>query len=148
MTAPDPRRTKDLARIHLAKKELDLDDATYRSLLRSTTGKTSAGALGPGERWKVLLQLGRMGAKSGAPAGSEGGKPFPGKPTMVPVESVALLSKIEAFLAEARRPWTYAHAMAKHMFNQDQVQHCEPEELRKIVAALAIDAQRHGRDTK
>jgi len=65
---------------------------------------------------------------------------------MVPVEGVALMSKIEAFLAEARRPWTYAHAMAKHMFNKDQVQHCEPDELRKIVAALSYDAKRHDRD--
>lgn len=144
MSAPDPRRTKDLARIHLAKKELGLDEETYRSLLKTTTGKDSASAMGPGERWKVLLQLGRMGAKSGAPAGAESGKPYPGKPTMVPVEAVALISKIEAFLAEAKRPWSYAHAMAKHMFNQDQVHHCDPDELRKIVAALAIDAKRRG----
>jgi len=146
MTTPDPRRSKDLARIHLAKKELGLDEETYRSLLKTTTGKDSASAMGPGERWKVLLQLGRMGAKSGAPAGSEGGKPFPGKPTMVPVEGVALMSKIEAFLAEARRPWAYAHGIAWRMFKKNQVQHCEPDELRKIVAALSYDAKRHDRD--
>lgn len=146
MSAPDPRRARDLARIHLAKKELGLNEETYRSLLKSTTGKDSASAMGPGERWKVLLQLGRMGAKSGAPAGSEGGKPYPGKPTMVPVEAVALISKIEALLADAKRPWAYAHAMAKRMFHQDQVQLCDPDELRRIVAALAYDAKRHGRD--
>lgn len=139
MTTIDPRRAKDLARIHLAKKELDLDEATYRSLLRATTGKDSASAMGPGERWKVLCELGRLGARSAAPS-------FPGKPNLVPVESVALVSKIEAQLAEAKRPWAYAHAMARRMFGKDQVQHCELEELKKIVAALTYDARRHGRE--
>ncbi len=140
----DPRRTRDLARIHLAKKELGLEEDTYRALLKATTGKDSAGALGPGERWKVLLELGRLGAKSGAMAGTASS--HPGKPAMVPVEAVALISKIEAQLAEAKRPWAYAHGIAWRMFKKAQVQHCEPDELRKIVAALSYDAKRHGRD--
>lgn len=139
MTAPDLRRSKDLARIHLAKKELGLDDETYRSLLKATTGKDSAAAMGPGQRWKVLLELGRLGAKSAA-------KAYPGKPAIVSIDKQALLGKIEAQLAEAKRPWAYVHGIALKMFKKDQIQLCEPEELKKVVAALVYDARRHGRD--
>lgn len=135
----DPRRARDLARIHLAKKELGLDDDTYRSLLKALTRKDSASDLGPGDRWKVLCELGRLGAKAGA------GKPYPGKPAIVALDKRPLLDKIEAQLAEAKRPWAYAHAMAQRMFGHDQVQLCEPDELRRLVAALAYDARRHGR---
>lgn len=135
----EPGRARDLARIHLAKKELGLDEETYRSLLKATTGKDSASGMAPGERWKVLLELGRLGAKSAA-------KAYPGKPAIVSIDKQALLGKIEAQLAEAKRPWAYAHGMAWKMFRQAQVQLCEPEELKKIVAALTYDARRHGRE--
>lgn len=135
----DPRRAKDLARIHLAKKELGLEEEVYRSLLRNTTGKDSASAMGPGERWKVLLELGRLGAKSAA-------KAYPGKPAIVSIDKAPLLDKIEAQLAEAKRPWAYVHGMAWKMFKKNQVQLCEPDELQKIVAALTYDARRHGRE--
>lgn len=139
MAQGDPRRAKDLARIHLAKKELGLDEETYRSLLVATTGKASAGELAPGERWKLLCELGRLGAASGGPV------QFPGKPTQVPFASRALMTKIEAYLAEAKRPWAYAHGMAQKMFKRARIQDCDPEELRRIVAALEYDARRHGR---
>ena len=135
----DARRAADLARIHLAKKELGLEEDVYRSLLRATTGKDSAGAMGPGERWKVLLELGRLGAPS-APA-----KAYPGKPAIVSIDKAPLLDKIEAQLAEAKRPWAYVHGMAWKMFKKAQIQLCEPDELKKIVAALTYDARRHGR---
>ena len=138
MATPDPQRAKDLARIHLAAKELGLDEETYRELLRNLTGKTSAGALGPGERWKVMQEMKRMGATSAAPS-------YPGKPKAVPVDGAALMSKIEAHLADTGRPWAYAHAMAWRMFKRARIQDCEPGELHKIVAALEYDAKRNGR---
>lgn len=151
MTAPDPRRANDLARIHMAKKALGLEDDTYRSLLKATTGKDSASALGPGERWKVLCELGRLGA-SGCPqprTPPATAKPqpqgHPGKPTIIRADCQRLVGKIEAQLAEAKRPWAYAHTLAKRMFQKDQVQLCEPDELRRLVAALSYDAKRHGR---
>ena len=164
MPIPDPKRTKDLARIHLAKKELGLDDDTYRALVKATTGKTSSADLGPGQRWKLMLELARLGSQScpgdrlrlhprtpapdagqAHPGAHSAATAYPGKPTLVPVESQALLSKVEALLAEARRPWAYAHAMAHRMFKRTLVQECDPEELRKLVAALVYDAKRNGR---
>jgi phage gp16-like protein len=56
-----------------------------------------------------------------------------------------MLQKIEAYLAEAKRPWTYVNAMAKRMFKIERVQWCNPGQLHKIIAALEYDARRHGR---
>jgi len=140
MTTPDLTRRKDLARIHLSKKELGLDDDTYRALLQGLTKKTSAADLNAKERWEVLQEMARLGS----PATSQK-KPYPGRPVIVRADRADLLRKIEAQLSEAKRPWAYVHAMAWRMFKRTQVQDCEPDELRRIVAALSYDAKRHGR---
>ena len=136
----DPTRAKDLARIHLAKKELGLEDDAYRDLLKGLTGKASAADLTAQERWHVLKEMERLGAKSTQP------RRFPGRPAIVRADKVALIGKIEAFLAEARRPWSYVNAIAWRMFKRNLVQDCEPDELRQIVAALNYDARRNNRE--
>jgi phage gp16-like protein len=138
MTTSDFRQ-RDLARIHLAKKQLGLDDEAYRDLLRSTTGQTSAAELDARQRWAVLLAFGKLGWKGL-------GEPSKGRPAQPEPNKAALVSKIEAQLAEARRPWAYAHGLAKRMFGVDMVQWCDSDQLRRLVAALTYDAKRHGRD--
>jgi phage gp16-like protein len=136
MTAEGMRRG-DLARIHLAKKDLGLDDDAYRDVLKSVTGKTSAAELSSAERFQVILAMGKLGAKVTS-------TPFPGRPVRPQADKAGLIRKIEAQLAEAKRPWSYAHAMAVRMFKVDQVQWCDADQLRRLVAALAYDAKRHG----
>jgi phage gp16-like protein len=48
------RRQAELAKIHVAKKRLGLDDETYRQFLMRETGKSSAAELDQAERSKVL----------------------------------------------------------------------------------------------
>lgn len=132
---PEALRRKDLARIHLAKKEVGLDDDAYRELLKGTTGKTSAADLTNRGRWQVLQALAKLGAKAAA-------EPFPGRPARPRPDKAGLIEKIEAQLADAKRPWAYAHAMAQRMFRVDQIQWCDADQLRRIVAALAYDAKR------
>lgn len=56
--APDLRRRKELAKIHLGAKAIGLgDEDAYRAMLRLVTGKNSAGDLSQGERTKVLEHL-------------------------------------------------------------------------------------------
>jgi phage gp16-like protein len=50
-----------LAKIHIAKKELALDDDTYRAVLKRVTGETSSAKLNDGEREKVLAEFRRLG---------------------------------------------------------------------------------------
>lgn len=53
-----------LAAIHVAKRQLGLDDETYRGALKAITGKTSAGDMTPAEHEKVLAEFRRRGFKA------------------------------------------------------------------------------------
>ena len=55
-----------LARIHIAKKELGLDDDAYRDVLARVTGKTSSKDMTTGERNRVIDELMRLGWRGGA----------------------------------------------------------------------------------
>lgn len=55
------RRRIDLAKIHLAKRQLGLDDTAYRSLLRNVAGAESAAVLDRAGRLMVLEHLRWLG---------------------------------------------------------------------------------------
>lgn len=137
--SPEQRR-KDLAMIHLAKKELGLDDDMYRDILKQCCGVESSAELDQPNRRKLLAFFrgrgwGRKDHRQNRP-----------KNMNVPDRS-RLLKKIEALLAEAQRPWSYADTLAKKMWKVDSLTFCEPKHLNGIISALVRDAQRHGRRT-
>jgi len=135
------RRNLDLSKIHIAKKDLGLDDETYRALLVRVAGVRSAKDLSPRQAGKVLAEFERLGWKS-SPVKT--GRKAP----VAAADRAKLVGKIEAFLAESKRSWAYADGMALRMFKVDRVEWLDPEQLRKMVAALAYDAKRHGRATQ
>ncbi|MBK8163968.1 MAG: regulatory protein GemA [Gammaproteobacteria bacterium] len=57
-------RTAELGAIHIAKKQLGLDDDTYRTMLFTLTAKRSAADLDAGQRRKVLEHLQSRGFKN------------------------------------------------------------------------------------
>lgn len=139
------QRQVDLAKIHIAKKQIGMDDETYRAMLGMVAGVNSAGKLDARGRRAVLAHLRNVGFKAGRKK-----KRYPGCPDFEKYRGTGkdrMLKKIEAYLAEAKRPWSYAHGIAKQMFGIERVQWCAPEELRSIIAALEKDALRHGRHT-
>jgi len=129
------RRTL-LAKIHIAKKDLGMSDDEYRTVLDVKFGKGSASKLTMPQLSQLVAHFQTLGWE---PA------PSRGKPKNPPAERSALLSKVEAYLAEAGRPWSYADAMAKRICKVEKIAWCEPEDLAKIVAALEYDRRRHGR---
>ena len=139
---PVADRNQQLGRIHAAKKVLALDDETYRSLLQRVTGLRSSADMTPAQRNDVLREFARLGFKAEAIAGRK--RVYAGKPSNV--DSVPLLRKVEALLAEGKKPWAYAHAMAKQMFGRDKLEWLRPDELHKLVSALQIDANRNRKD--
>ena len=126
-------RNPSLAKIHIAKKQLGLDEETYRAMLLQHGGVNSAKDLTPLGAARVLQHLEKSGFK---PKASPGKRPNPA------AGRAALVSKIEAQLTAAGRPWSYADAMAQHMFKVVKVDWLDEEQLGKMVAALAIDAKR------
>lgn len=63
-----------LAKIHIAKSQLGLDDDTYRAMLTRITGKSSSKAMSEGERNLVLVEMERQGFKPASKAPGKGGK--------------------------------------------------------------------------
>lgn len=138
MTAQkDPRRAQ-IAKIHLAATQLGLDDDTYRGLLRRVTGKDSTARMTTVERDQVISELRRLGFTPTKKAG--GGAAFPGRPETV--DDTPMLQKVEALLAEAGRPWSYALAVAQRMFKVERLEWLKGYQLHRLIAALQIDADR------
>ncbi len=54
MGAARDNRLAELAKIHIAKKQLGMDDDTYRAVLLRVTGQSSAADLNAGERRRLL----------------------------------------------------------------------------------------------
>lgn len=135
-------RNLQLSKIHIAKKDLGLDDETYRALLARVAGVRSAKDLKPRQIGRVLAEFARLGwtATTTKQSGRKAPAPAP--------DREKLISKVEAFLTEAKRSWAYADGMAMRMFKVERVEWLDPQQLHKMVAALTYDASRHGRPVR
>lgn len=117
-------RNSELAKIHIAKQQLGLDDDTYRSMLWTVARVRSAADLDHAGRQAVLDHLKARGFKT------------PSKPDVTSIKR-PLIAKIGALLADMKLSWAYAEGIAKQMYRRDKLAWCTPQELRGIVAALA-----------
>lgn len=131
----------DLAKIHIAKKELGLSDEAYRDMLHLHFGVSSAKDLNPRQVLVLLNKFRARGWTSKRP--SRGKKPFAGSKTGAPRNRARLLAKIEAHLAERGAHWNYAHAIAEKICKVERVEWCDDEQLWKLVCALEYDSKRH-----
>lgn len=127
-----PSRNHRLAAIHLGKKELGMDDDTYRDMLEQVTGKRSAKDLNDDELVAVLKRYETLGFTK---------KEFGTKPK-VKESKEALINKIGALLADAELHWNYAIGIAKKMFKKEALEFCTESELHRIVAALEYQKKR------
>jgi phage gp16-like protein len=131
------RRT-DLGLIHIAKAQLGLDDEAYRDMLWTVARVRSAADLDAAGRAQVIDHLRARGFRPAPRRGRH-----PGRPHNIDSEDKGpLMSKIEALLADAQRPWAYATAIARKRFHVDRLEFCTPDQLRKLVAMLQIDKRR------
>lgn len=125
-----------LAQIHIARKELALDEDTYRQMIATVTGgKRSCSDCNVAELHKIVQHMKERGFKA---------KPrkrvaqHPGKPHNL--DAQPMLQKIEALLAELKAPWSYADAIAKRQFGIQRAAWLkEPAQLRALIAALHVE---------
>ncbi len=128
-------RKSELAQIHIAKTQLALADDEYRNLLIQITGQTSSKDLTWQQRKALLDHFKKLGFRVKA---NKAGRTKP----IVSPDRASQINKIEAQLAEAGLPWSYADAMAKRICKVDSINFCLPEHLNKIIAALNYQAKR------
>lgn len=132
-------RTTDLAQIHIAKKQMALDDATYRALLQRVAGVDSARDLNPLQRGKVLAEFRRLGWQP---------RPPKRRPRAAP-DRQGLVSKILAQCRAMSLPITYALAIAHRQTGREvpDLAWLDVDELRAVVAALNRKQQKHHPET-
>lgn len=129
-------RKKELAMIHIGKKELGLDDDLYRAFLKQLCGKESSAELdGPSRRLVLAAMRGRGAFKR------KNGRPH----NFYEPSRHRMMTKIGALLAEAKYPWSYADTIAKRVCKVDRLAFVPVEKLGSIIAALVKDAKRNGR---
>jgi phage gp16-like protein len=146
MLANSDDRRRELAMIHIAKKDLGIDDDTYRLMLRTIARVESAGDLNAEGRHQVLAHLKARGFKP-----KHLGKKNPdlgrSNPDWDWVNNAApdrrpTLRKIAMMLQSAARQKPYADGVAKKMYGIERVEFCAPDQLVRIVAALEYDRRR------
>lgn len=133
------RRSRELAQIHQGAKALGMDtrdkddDSPYRAMLWSVARVRSAGDLDAGGRHAVIQHMKALGYQP------RQWRPRPSG------DRQALLGKVRKQLDVAGRDEAYADALAKRICKVERLIWCDAQQLRKIIAALSYDAQRHGR---
>ena len=134
-SAPDARN-RELARIHILAKEIGLDRGEYEDLLFALGRTRTAAALGDAGRRQVLDHLAKLARKIAVKEPAKAAMTHGVKPD-VPADRQGQIGKIEALLADARRPW-----MAKRICKVDSLRFCTAAQLGKIIAALMYDQKR------
>lgn len=123
-------RKRLIAKIHIGKNELKLDEETYRQLLQGLTGKASCSLMTASELVGVLKALQRRGFQVRSK--------FKEKRPAPRADRAKYLAKITALLAKHNLPTTYADKIAKQAFGIDFVHWLEVWQLRKVVQMLAV----------
>ena len=127
-----------MAKVHIAKKELGLDDDTYRDVLERVTGKRSCKKMLIGELEAVIKDMESRGFTPKA-------APKHGKKPSVVGKRQPLMDKIEAMLADMGLHWNYAHGMAESMFKIKRLQWLNDSQLYKLTQALSVHQQREAK---
>jgi phage gp16-like protein len=127
------------AQIHIAKKQLGLDDDTYRQMIATTTGgKRSCADCSVAELHQVLQGLKNRGFQARP---RKRVAQHPGTPHNLDREP--MLQKIEALLAELKAPWSYADAIAKRQYKIERVAWLKTvEQFKGVIAALDVELEK------
>lgn len=139
------RLKKKRQAIHVARRQLDLDDATYRSLLQRVARVNSSADLNTLDKADAVLEeLSRLGFQH-KPRIKPGR--HPGTPSTL--EQEPYLQKIEALLADMELPWAYAEKIAENITGGKKPEAIrrlawvrQAQHLRGIVAALYNEKQK------
>lgn len=129
-------RNRELGWIHKGKNLLGLDEDGYRAMLEKVTGKRSAADLTGPERGQVLAYIDQHKPKAEKPA-----RRYQNAPAL---DKKALWSKIDALLFAQNRTRAYLDGNIKTKIAKvDAWEFADVEALKKVIAALSIDAARN-----
>ena len=136
----NPRRRAMTAKIHVAKKQLQLADDDYRQILIDEAGHASAADCSDAELEKVIRRFEALGFKPIAKAGAAT------RPAQHPVARKARALWISLYhLGAVDKPSEQAlEAFAKRQLKCDRLVWANQSHGYKLIEALKAMAQRHG----
>lgn len=129
-------RNPMLAKLHIAKKELRLDDETYRAVLSRVTGKTSSAGLKDHQLDAVLAEFKRLGWKPKKAGRQPSDKPHVRKVWAVWRDMVSLAIPADGSDAALR---AFVARQTRNPARPDGIANPEwlsPEEANKVVEGL------------
>lgn len=137
-------RNADLARIHVAKKQLNMSDDDYRAMLWTQGRVHSSRDLDHAGRASVLDYLKAIGFKAASkPNSKQRQRPAPA------ADKVKLVRRIRAQLISLDRlPDTYADGISQQMYGVEFYEWCTHDQLHAITTALAVQQRKQGAPTR
>jgi phage gp16-like protein len=127
------RRNAELAAIHVAKKALALDEATYRDFLFATTGRRSAAELNDGQRQQVIELLRSRGFKR-TPAEEKFARRMADNRQLAMIRGLWKKLRYAGALADPSE--RHLSAFVKKMTGIERAEWLAPEEAIKVIEAL------------
>lgn len=137
----DRRRRAMLAKIHVAKKQLGLDEDDYRQILLEEAGRTSAGDCSEAELERVLRRFEAKGFKPLPKAG-----PAASRPAHHPVarKARALWISLYHLGAVEKSSEQALEAFAKRQLKCERLVWADQRQGYRLIEALKAMALRHG----
>lgn len=132
------QRAAGIAKIHIGKDQVFMDDAAYRKMLADVAGVKSSTQLTDAGISKVIKHLQGLGAVFVAP--KRAGKAPHNLNSKA--DKSKQLEKIGALLADMKLPWDYALGIAQHMYQKQKLEFCSSRELIGITTALVKKQQK------
>lgn len=138
----NPHRRAMTAKIHIAKKQLGLDEDDYRQIILDETGRTSAGACTDAELERILKRMEARGFKPLPKAGATGAS----RPAQHPVARKARALWISLHhLGAVESPTEKAlESFAKRQLKCERLVWANQSQGYKLIEALKAMAVRHG----
>lgn len=141
-------RRAAVAKVQIARKELRLDEETYRAMLERITGQSSSAACSDAQLGRVLDEMKAKGWKPKVVKGGRAARPRPERtvPASSPVAKKARALWISLHqLGEVRDPSEAAlEAFARRQLKVDRLHWAKPHHSHQLIEALKAMADRAG----
>ena len=128
-----------IALVHIGKKELGLDESTYKFLLLGTVGKQSCKEMTLAELWRVVDFMVKKGFKIGSKLKAEGPKPYDELDDRPGMASPEQLRTIEMLWAQITNSPDFEKSLRKFIFKIAKVSDIKfltLEGATKVIGAL------------
>lgn len=143
MELPKDLRNSLIAKIHIAKKQLGLDEEAYRSLLKRVGGKDSARDLDASGLKLVMDEMVRLGFRVGEARGKKLSPVTRGKGSKTQVDKIRALWIQAAQVGVVRNRYERGlNGFAKKMFKVERVEWLTGVQAQKCIEALKAMVER------